>query len=64
MKHKEIKNLAKKIAEQELILQNPSSSDLDRQKAESEIERLSSRVESFEDMDMLDEIIQEILEKI
>lgn len=63
MKKKEIKNLAKKIAEQELIIQNPRSSLDERGRAECEIERLSSKIESFDDMDLLDDLIQEFLRK-
>lgn len=63
MKKKEIKNLAKKIAQQELIIQNPDASLEERGRAECEIERLSSRIESFDDMDLLDDLIQEFLQK-
>lgn len=63
MKQKELKNLAKQIAKQELIIQNPDSSLEERGMAECEIERLSSKVMSFEDMDQLDEMILEILSK-
>ena len=63
MKQKELKNLAKQIAKQELIIQNPESSLEERGAAECEIERLSSKVMSFEDMDQLDEMILEILSK-
>ena len=63
MKQKELKNLAKKIAAAEMIIQNPESSLEERGAAECEIERLSSKVMSFDDMDQLDEMIQEILAK-
>lgn len=62
MKRKEIKNLAKKIAQQEMIIQNTASSE-ERQRAEQEIIRLSSYVNSMEDMIELDEAIQDLLIK-
>ena len=62
MKTKEIKNLAKKIAQQEKILQNASTTE-EKSRAEKEIVRLSSRVKSIEDMIALDEAIQDILLK-
>lgn len=62
MKRKEIKNLAKKIAQQEMIIQNTASSE-ERQRAEQEIIRLSSYVNSMEDMIELDEAIQDLLMK-
>ena len=63
MKQKELKNLAKKIAAAELIIQDPQSSLEAKGAAECEIERLSCKVMSFDDMDQLDEMIQEILAK-
>ena len=63
MKRKEIINLAKKIAQQELILQK-SDDPKARARAESEIIKLSACVQSFEDMVALDDAIQDILEKI
>ena len=62
MKRKEIINLAKKIAQQELILQN-SNDPKERARAESEIMKLSACVNNFEDMVALDDAIQDILEK-
>ena len=62
MKAKEIKNLAKKIAQQEKILQNATTTE-EKSRAEKEIVRLSSRVKSIEDMIALDEAIQDILLK-
>ena len=60
MKRKEIKNLAKKIAQQEKILMcNPSLDE--KARAEQEIMRLSSCINSIEDMIALDEAIQELL---
>ena len=63
MKQKEIKNLAKKIAQQELILQKSTSTE-EKQRAETEIVRLSSCVKSIEDMVALDEAIQDLLLKL
>ena len=62
MKAKEIKNLAKKIAQQEKILQNASTTE-EKSRAEKEIVRLSACVKTIEDMIALDEAIQDILLK-
>ena len=62
MKAKEIKNLAKKIAQQEKILQTSTSTE-EKARAEQEIIKLSSRVKSIEDMIALDEAIQDLLLK-
>ena len=62
MKAKEIKNLAKKIAQQELNLQNATTTE-EKSRAEKEIVRLSACVKSIEDMVALDEAIQDILLK-
>ena len=62
MKQKEIKNLAKKIAQQEIILQ--TTQDLnEKARAEKEIVKLSACVKSIEDMVALDEAIQDLLTK-
>ena len=62
MKQKEIKNLAKKIAQQEIILQ--TTQDLnEKSRAEKEIVKLSACVKSIEDMVALDEAIQDLLIK-
>lgn len=63
MKKKELKNLAQKIAKAELIIQSSDSSMAERAKAEQEIMRLSSHVDKLEDMIVIDEMVQEILEK-
>ena len=60
MKRKELKELAKKIAKQEKILQN-SENPKERAAAQDEIMRLSGHISSLEDMTILDEMIQEIL---
>lgn len=60
MKQKEIKNLAKKIAQQEKILQTSNDSH-EKARAEQEIIKLSACVKSIEDMVALDEAIQDLL---
>lgn len=62
MKQKEIKNLAKKIAQQEMILQNATSTE-EKSRAEKEIVKLSACVKTIEDMVALDEAIQDLLLK-
>ena len=62
MKQKEIKNLAKKIAQQEINLQNAITQE-EKSRAEKEIIKLSSCVKSIEDMVALDEAIQDLLLK-
>lgn len=56
MKQKELKNLAKKIAKHEKIIQT-TQDPAERKRAENEIIKLSSSVHSFEDMVILDELI-------
>ena len=62
MKAKEIKNLAKKIAQQEINIQNATTTE-EKSRTEKEIVRLSACVKSIEDMIALDEAIQDILLK-
>ena len=62
MKRKERKNLARKIAKCELIIQN-SSDAKEVAKAQDEIMRLSGCAMSLEDMMEIDVLVQEILEK-
>ena len=62
MKKKEIKALAQKIAKYEKIIQSSDDKKLVRQ-AEEEIMKLSSSVESLDDMVAIDEIVMELLEK-
>ena len=63
MKRKELKNLAKKVAYEEYVLQ--TSTDIDeRQQARDEILKISSGIHSFEDLDVLDEMVQEFLKKM
>lgn len=60
MKKKELKNLAKKIADAEYIVQ--TSDDKKKvAKAQQEIFELSGHVESLDDMTAIDELVQEIL---
>ena len=62
MKKKEIKALAQKIAKYEKIIQSSDDKKLVHQ-AEEEIMKLSSSVESLDDMVAIDEIVMELLEK-
>ena len=62
MKAKEIKNLAKKIAQQELIIINATSLE-EKDRAEQEIIKLSACVKSIDDMIAVDDAVQEILAK-
>ena len=63
MKRKELKNIAKKVAECEQVLQT-STDQREREQARDEIFRLSSGVRSFEDLDLLDEMVQDLLSKM
>ena len=63
MKRKELKNLAEKIAKQEYIIQT-SNDDVAVQAAQEEIMRLSSRVHDFQDIDLIDEMVQDLLSKM
>ena len=58
MNKKEIKNLAKRIADAEYTIQNSLDKE-EVKKAKSTIMELSKRITSFEDMMILDEMIQE-----
>ena len=60
MKKKELKNLAKKIAECEYVIQT-SNDSVKVQEAQDEIMRISSRVHDFQDIDTIDEMVQDIL---
>ena len=61
MKMKERKNLAKKIAKQQRIILSSEDEDAVRQ-AEQEIMKLSGQVENWEDILIIDELVQELLE--
>lgn len=61
MKMKERKNLAKKIAKQQRIILHSEDTDAVHQ-AEQEIMKLSGQVENWEDILIIDELVQELLE--
>ena len=63
MKKKELKNLAKKIASCEYVLQT-SNDSYERDQARDEIMKISSGIHSFEDLDVIDEMVQELLAKM
>ena len=63
MKKKELKNLAEKIAKCEYVIQN-SNDSVAVQAAQEEIMRLSSRVHDFQDIDIIDEMVQDLLDKM
>ncbi len=63
MKRKELKNLAEKIAKQEYIIQT-SDDSVAVQAAQEEIMRLSSRVHDIQDIDIIDEMVQDLLNKM
>ena len=60
MKKKELKNLAKRIAEAEYIIQT-SSDKKEINNAKNQIIELSNHAIDLEDMAVLDDMIQEIL---
>ena len=62
MKHKELKQIAQKIAQAEQIIQtsNDKSAIL---KAQGDIEKLTSGIDNFSDLILIDELVQEIFEK-
>ena len=60
MKRKELKQLAKKIAKNEYIIQTSSDKDAIR-RAQDEIFQLSGQVDSLDDITAIDEYFQEIL---
>ena len=60
MKRKELKKLAEKIAKYETIVQTSSDKD-EIHRAEQAIMQLSGCVTSFEDMCVLDELIQDLI---
>lgn len=57
MKKKELKELAKKIAKYETVIQESSDED-EKENAKNAILRLADSIESLEDMSVLDELIQ------
>ena len=62
MKKKELMNLAAKIAKCERIIQTSEDKKAVK-RAEDEIMKLSSCVDSLEDMTAIDELVMKILEK-
>ena len=60
MKRKELKNLAKKIAQAEHIVQTSDNQD-EIQRAQMEIMTLSSHVDRLDDITIIDEMVQELL---
>ena len=62
MKKKELKTLASKIAKCEYIIQTSSDKQAIH-KAQDEIIQLSGRVESLEDITIIDEMVQDLLAK-
>lgn len=62
MKKKEQKALAQKIAKYELIIQTSQDKKQVRD-AQDKIIELSGKVESLDDIAVIDEMVQEILEK-
>lgn len=62
MTKKELKNLASKITEAELTIQN-SVDQKEKKQAMAEIIALSKQITSFEEIDALDTLIQENLKK-
>ena len=62
MKKKELKNLAAKIAKCERIIQTSEDKKAVK-RAEDEIMKLSSCVDSLEDMTAIDELVMELFEK-
>lgn len=62
MKKKELKNLAQKIANCEYIIETSDNQE-DIQNAQNTIMQLSSKVHDFQDLDLIDEMVQDILRK-
>lgn len=62
MKAKELKNIAKQIAKYEFIIQTSDDNKAVRD-AQMKIMELSGRVERLEDMVVIDEYVQEFLQK-
>lgn len=62
MKKKELKNLAKQIAKLELIIQANEDDDAVKEAQNTEI-RLINRLDSLDDMDLLDEMVQQYMQE-
>jgi len=63
MKKKELKEIAQRMAEAEAIISNPDSTDYMIKQAKGTILSLTDRVEDMNDLVLLDELIQNFLEK-
>ena len=63
MKAKELKNIAKKIAKYELIIQKGEDKKAVAE-AEMQIMKLSGCVDKIEDMVIIDELVQEYIEEL
>ena len=63
MKNEKIKNIAKKIAEFELLLQTSEDKEKIKQ-AENGIMELSTQITSIEEMCLIDDMVQKILDKV
>lgn len=62
MKTKELKMIASKIAKCEKVLRT-SKNNKEISKAQMEIMELSGKVESLEDIEKIDEMVQEMISK-
>ena len=60
MKTKERKNIAKKIAAAEMALQKATSTE-EKARLELEITKLCSKVDNFEDLMVIEEMVQDLL---
>ena len=63
MNKKDMKKLAKQIAQLEHQLETESLTQIERDEIETQIETLCMKVTTFQDMDELDEMIQDFLKK-
>lgn len=63
MRNKELKNLAQKIAKCEMIIQE-GGDEGETLRAQEEIMKLSSHIKNFEDIVIIDEMVQDILKKL
>lgn len=61
MTNKQLKKLAKEIANLELIIQNPKSTTFEENQAKDKIEKISSSINTIDDLMTLDEYVMEIL---
>ena len=63
MRNKELKNLAQKIAKCEMIIQE-GGDEGETLRAQEEIMKLSSHIKNFEDIVIIDEMVQDIFKKL